>query len=98
MDSTGKKDLDMLVANVSHKHTDQGQKVDRKPGARDGRVFSPNEMSPTIGGLLLVLVPPLNFLLTLGQVQCAKPILQVSYERNNKYFIKLSCRLNEIVK
>ena len=29
--SMGKKDLEMLVARVNLKHTDQGQKVDRKP-------------------------------------------------------------------
>ena len=31
LDSVGKKDLEMLVASVSLKHTDQGQKEDRKP-------------------------------------------------------------------
>ena len=74
----------------------KGRQEARNQGRQ--RVFSPNEMSPTSGGLLLVLVPPLNFLFTLGQVQFARPILQVSYERNNKHFIKLSCRLNEIIK
>ena len=32
LESIGKKDLEMLVARISPKHTDQGQKVDRKPG------------------------------------------------------------------
>ena len=32
LDSMGKKDLEMLVARVSLKHTDQGRKVDSKPG------------------------------------------------------------------
>ena len=72
----GKKDLEMLVAKVSHKHTDQGQKVDSKPGPRDGREYlAQMKWAQHSGGLLLVLLPPLNFLLTLGQVQFARPIV-----------------------
>ena len=72
---------------------------ERQTANQEGqRIFSPSVMSPTSGGLLLVLVPPLTFPLTLGQLQYARPILQVSYERNNKYFMKLLCRLNEIIK
>ena len=40
LDSMGKKDLEMLVARVSLKHTDQEQKLDRKPGTRNGREYS----------------------------------------------------------
>ena len=37
--SMGKQDREMLVARVRLKHTDQGQKLDRKPGTRNGREY-----------------------------------------------------------
>ena len=39
LDSMGKQDREMLVARVRLKHTDQRQKLDRKPGTRNGREY-----------------------------------------------------------